>query len=120
LDVTSDKKTPRGHEKRVKNHILIKFFFLFVFKICFFNIYLPIAFCILLKFDKKPRIQILIQANSPHCKAYFLNKNSFDKSKFINQKGKLLIVKYFKNLNNNLIKIIVLNKFIIHILFLIL
>jgi hypothetical protein len=74
-------------------------------------------FCILLKFDKKPRIQIFVHANSPHNNAYFLNKYSLDNSKFINQNGKLNIAIYFKNLKTNFIKIIVLNKLIIQTLF---
>jgi hypothetical protein len=70
----------------------------------------------LLKLDKKPRIHIFVQANSPHVNAYFLKRYSLDNSKLINQKGKFNVTKFFKNLNINLIKIIVLNKFIIHVL----
>jgi hypothetical protein len=83
----SDKNTPLGHVNRVKAQVLIKYFFLLILKISFFKIYLPMAFCILLKFDKKPLIQIFVQANSPHSNAYFLKRNSLDKFKFINQKG---------------------------------
>ena len=72
----------------------------------------------LLKFDKKPRIHIFVQENSPHNNAYFLNKYSLDNSKFMNQNGKLKLAIYFKNLKTNFIKSIVLNKLIIQTLFL--